>query len=87
MSKLKKIVEKIIQGNSDSNIRFEDLRKVLIKLEFVERVRGSHHIYIKKNITEIINIQPNGDKAKAYQVKQVRELIINYKLVNKLIGE
>lgn len=85
MSKLKKIVEKIIQGNSDSNIRFEDLRKVLIKLEFVERVRGSHHIYIKKNIAEIINIQPNGDKAKAYQVKQVRELIINYKLVNKLI--
>jgi len=87
MSKLKKIVEKIIQGNSDSNIRFVDLRKVLIKLEFVERVRGSHHIYIKKNIAEIINIQPSGDKAKAYQVKQVRELIINYKLVNKLIEE
>ena len=29
---------------------------------------------------EIINIQPNGSKAKAYQVKQVREIIVKYKL-------
>jgi len=38
------------------------------------------NIFYKVGIEEIINIQPNGAKAKPYQVKQVRKLIIRYKL-------
>ena len=50
------------------------------KFGFDERIKGSHHIFTKKGIEEIINIQPIGSKAKAYQVKQVRNLILKYKL-------
>jgi len=49
-------------------------------LGFDERIRGSHHIFTKENVEEILNLQPIGAKAKAYQVKQVRGLILLYKL-------
>ncbi len=83
MSKFEKVLQKILTGNSDTNIRFEDLCNLLLKLDFEERIKGSHHIFYKKGVEEIINIQPIGNKAKAYQVKQVRELIIKYKLINE----
>jgi len=77
----KKIIDKVLSGLSDQNIRFEDLRKLLLSLGFDERIKGDHHILTKSDIIEIINIQPlrNG-KAKAYQVKQVRNIILKYKL-------
>jgi len=74
-------IEKVLSGLSDNNIRFEDLRKLLLTLEFDERIKGDHHIFAKSDIIEIINIQPLRDgKAKAYQVKQVRNIILKYKL-------
>lgn len=77
----KEILDKVLSGLSDKNIRFEDLRKLLISLGFDERIKGDHHIFTKSNIIEIVNIQPLKDgKAKAYQVKQVRNLILKYKL-------
>ena len=80
MSRIDKIRDKILFGLSDTNIDFEDLCHLLIILEFSERIKGSHHIFTKAGIDEIINIQPIGSKAKAYQVKQVRNLILKYKL-------
>ena len=47
---------------------------------FAERIRGSHHIFSKEGVEEILNLQPKGGKAKAYQVKQVRHVILKYKL-------
>jgi len=44
------------------------------------RIKGSHHIFSQENIEEIINLQPDGSKAKAYQVKQIRELMVKYQL-------
>ena len=81
MSKFEKLVQKILSGGSDTNIGFEDLRTLLLSLEFSERIKGSHPIYFKTGIAEIVNLQPNGSKAKAYQVKQVREMLIKYKLI------
>lgn len=81
MSKFEKLLQKILSGSSDKNISFTDLRKLLLDLEFNERIKGSHHIYYKNGIEEIINIQPLESKAKAYQVKQVRDIIIKYKLI------
>ena len=49
-------------------------------LGFDERIRGSHHIYSKEGVEEIVNLQPLGSRAKAYQVKQVRGIILKYKL-------
>jgi predicted RNA binding protein YcfA (HicA-like mRNA interferase family) len=76
----KEIIDKVLSGLSDKNIRFEDLKKLLLSLGFDKRIKGDHHIFTKPDIIEIINIQPLGDrKAKAYQVKQVRNLILKYK--------
>ena len=80
MSKFDKILQKILNGLSDQNIDFADFLNMIINLGFEVSQKGSHHILTKDEIEEIINIQPKNGKAKAYQVKQVRELIIKYKL-------
>ncbi|MGL5875753.1 MAG: type II toxin-antitoxin system HicA family toxin [Xenococcaceae cyanobacterium] len=54
--------------------------QLLHKLGFQERIRGSHHIFIKEGVEEILNLQPKNSQPKAYQVKQVREVILKYKL-------
>lgn len=69
-----------MSGTQDSNIKFSDLQKILEVLDFQCRIKGDHFIYWKNGIDEIINIQPNGNKAKAYQVKQVRNIILKYGL-------
>jgi hypothetical protein len=77
----KDTLDKILSGLSDKNIRFEDLKKVITHFGFVCRIKGDHHIFSKEGIAEIINLQPLRDgKAKPYQVKQVRNLILKYKL-------
>jgi hypothetical protein len=50
----------------------------LEKLGFDRRIRGDHHIFSMNGVEEILNLQPLGTKAKAYQVKQVREVILKY---------
>nr|WP_217355146.1 type II toxin-antitoxin system HicA family toxin [Aphanizomenon sp. UHCC 0183] len=54
--------------------------QLLIRLGFDERIRGSHHIFTKEGIEEILNLQPKQGKAKAYQVKQIREMLLKYQL-------
>ncbi len=81
MGKFEKLIVKLLSGNADKNFDFIDLLKILEVTGFTGRIRGSHHIFIKENVEEIINLQPNGKQAKAYQVKQVRELLLKYKLI------
>lgn len=80
MGKLESILATILRGASDNNIAFSELRYVLEALDFEVRIKGDHFIYTRHDVAEIINIQPIGNKAKAYQVKQVRNLILKYKL-------
>ena len=80
MSRFEKALLKILTGKHDRNIDFDDLRSLLQRLDFKERVKGDHYIFTRVSVAEIINIQPNGKLAKPYQVKQVRNLIIRYKL-------
>ncbi len=80
MGKYEKLLQKILSGTSDNNIKFSELRMILNQLGFKERVRGDHYIFTKDNIEEIINIQPKNSKAKGYQVKQIRNLIVKYHL-------
>ncbi|MGN1342060.1 MAG: type II toxin-antitoxin system HicA family toxin [Bacilli bacterium] len=75
-----KIFNNIMCGTKDNNIRFLELRKILNVLGFKCRIKGDHFIYYREDIEEIINIQPMGSKAKPYQVKQIRNLILKYKL-------
>lgn len=80
MTQQDKLLLKILRGTSDANIPFEPLCQLLKTLGFEERIRGSHHIFSKDGIEEILNLQPKQGKAKAYQVKQVRTIILKYKL-------
>jgi hypothetical protein len=83
VSKVKKTLERILRGNADANIRFDDLRTLLSHLGFAERIRGDHHIFSRDGVVEILNLQPRQGKAKAYQVRQVRGVIVCYELKAK----
>ena len=79
MGKHDKLLLQILQGRSDANISFDDLRRLLLYLGFEERIRSSHHMFRKSGIEEKINLQREGSKAKVYQVRQVRNILLKYK--------
>jgi hypothetical protein len=79
-----KTLEKILRGTSDANIFFDDLRRVLQGLGFSERVRGNYHIFSRDGVDEILNLHPRGNKAISYQVKQVRQVILKYRMGGEL---
>ena len=80
MAKYEELLLRILRGTSDANISFNDLRPLLRRLGFAERIRGDHHIFRKAGIEEKINLQREGNKAKVYQVRQVRGVILKYGL-------
>jgi len=80
MSTYDKLLFQILRGSSDANIPFNDLRHLLTRMGFEERIRGSHHMFRRAGIVEKINLQREGSKAKVYQVRQVRTVILKYKL-------
>lgn len=82
MSKAEKLLAKLLSGRSDRNLSFDDLCYIVESAGFNRRSGSrSHRIYSKEGVVEIINIQPRGHgEAKPYQVKQVRELLVKYKI-------
>lgn len=80
MGQPEKLLLKVLRGTSDAAIGFDELCKLLGGLGFGQRVRGSHHMYSKAGVTELINLQRDGANAKPYQVRQVRNVIVKYKL-------
>ena len=80
MSTFDKFLDMILSGKQDNNVRFKDLQTFLKSLGFHECIKGDHFIYNHDNYVERIVIQPNGNKAKPYQVKQIRQIILKYHL-------
>jgi len=80
MGKYDKLLPQILRGTSDANIPFDDLCQLLRRFGFEERIRGSHHLFRKEGVEEKINLQREGSKAKVYQVRQVRAIIVRYNL-------
>ena len=80
MTQKDKLLSQILGGRSDANVNFNELLSLLRSLGFSERIRGSHHIFAREDVQEIVNLQPKGAKAKAYQVKQVRQVLVKYRL-------
>lgn len=74
-------LDKILRGDSDANIRFEELCHLLSAKGFRLRVSGSHHIFTMAGVIERINLQREGAKAKPYQVRQIRKILATYKLL------
>jgi hypothetical protein len=80
MSKHERLYEHILMRRSDAGVSFESLCALLERLGFAQRIRGDHHVFSKAGIDEILNLQPVGGKAKPYQVRQIRALILQYRL-------
>ena len=80
MGKYSKLRMKILMGSADTDIAFSELCQLLIRLGFAERLKGSHHIFTREDIEEIINLQPKHRKAKPYQIKQIRMLLTKYRM-------
>ena len=80
MAKHERTLLKIVRGGSDANIGFKELRGLLLHLGFEERVRGSHHLFFRAGVEELINVQRAGSKAKPYQVRQVRAILVRHGL-------
>jgi len=80
MSKQDKLLIYILLGTLDADISFVQLCQLLKKLGFDERIKGSNHIFTKEEIEEILNLQSQQGKAKTYQIKQIRNVILKYKL-------
>ncbi len=80
MGKWEKLLERILCGRSDASISFDDLCGLLERLGFERRTRGSHNVFRRSGIVEKPNLQRHGSNAKVYQVRQVRDIILSYKL-------
>ena len=80
MASRQKLLDQILRGNADAQVPFDRLCSLLRELGFAERIKGSHHIFTKEDFPEILNLQPKRAKAKAYQVRQVRGIILKYRL-------
>jgi len=78
--KQRAVLTSVLGGRSDANIAFSDLITLLKTLGFCERIKGDHHILWREGVVEIVNLQPKGAKAKPYQVKQIRNILLRYKM-------
>lgn len=74
MSKVEKLFDKI--RNNPRNVRFNDICKLAETFGFEYKGgRGSHKLYMKKNVHEILNFQNVNGMAKPYQVRQFLKII------------
>ena len=78
---VEKTIEKLLRGESEADIRFEEIAHLLQARGFRMRISGSHHIFTRPGVLERINLQREGSKAKPYQVRQVRKVLAHYKLL------
>ena len=78
----RKIFEEL-KGNPQ-NVRFEKLCKAAESFGFRFRGgKGSHRIFVRDGIEELLNFQNVGGKAKPYQVKQFIKIIEKYNLLKE----
>jgi len=80
MGRHERLYEHILLRRSDANVPFDGLYALMQRLGFSRRIKGDHHIFWMEGVEEILNLQPKGASAKPYQVKQVRDLILRYRL-------
>ena len=80
MGRHDRLLTQLLGGRADANVGFEAMCALLRRLGFQERTRGSHHVFRRTGVEELINLQRDGDKAKVYQVRQVRAVLVRYGL-------
>ena len=79
MANPRKVLDAVLRGQGV--IPFRDMERLLGKLGFsLARVSGSHHIYVHAKVTRPVNIQRAGKDAKPYQIRQIRDIIVEFGL-------
>lgn len=69
---------------NEKNVKFKDLLKICEEFFEGPRIVGSHHIFKTPwPGNPRVNIQKDGNKAKGYQVKQVKEALQKLKQMKK----
>ena len=77
--KKRKLLQKLLSNSK--NIRFSDAVSGADMFGFrLDRIDGSHYIFVHPNVPELINLQNMNGKAKPYQVKQLLQIIEQYNL-------
>ncbi len=78
--KSKKTYDKVMSGKSDNSIVFNDFYNLLLDLGFIHRNTKGSHIQMKHPNGAFISIQNNNGKAKGFEVKELRQKIINHEI-------
>ena len=80
MNRHQRLLNRILDGSHLANIRFDDVRSLLARLGFEERIRGSHHTYRMAGVVEQVNLQRIGSDAKPYQLRELRKTLMRHGL-------
>lgn len=77
--KKRKLLQKLLSGSK--NVRFSEVVACAEAFGFrLERISGSHHIFVRADIPELINLQNVKGKVKPYQIKKLLQIIERYNL-------
>jgi predicted RNA binding protein YcfA (HicA-like mRNA interferase family) len=72
--KKRKLLQKLLSGTK--NVRFAEAVALAEAFGFqLDRINGSHHIFMHSEIPELLNLQNVKGKAKVYQIKQLLQLV------------
>ena len=78
MKKLKLLQRILI---NQKNVKFNDAVSCAEAFGFrLDRINGSHHIFVHDEIPELVNLQNVKGKAKSYKIKQLLQLVEKYNL-------
>jgi hypothetical protein len=75
VSKQEKLLDRLRDSQRDNSWSFAELCQLLQNLGFEMRQSGSHHFFRKSGLVDVINLQPRGNEAKEYQVRQARKVL------------
>ena len=78
MSRSRRTLQRVLGGAADAGIRFADLYQLLERLGFTARTRGSHVMFTHPDVPDLINLQSMAGMAKPYQVRQVRDTLMQH---------
>ncbi len=73
-------MQKLVAGSK--NVAFTDMVNLMEGFGFrLSRIRGSHHVFVHPDVSELINLQNVGGQAKPYQVRQFLKIVERYNLI------
>jgi predicted RNA binding protein YcfA (HicA-like mRNA interferase family) len=79
--KPKKLLARLARGTV-TNVAFADLQRLVESMGFeLQRINGSHHIFVHPDVPSPINLQSVNGQAKPYQVRQVLRVVERYALI------